>query len=189
MKINLEAVKALGGCPRVHGNGFVQLDIGAGCRLHVWGHRGLPRQKVDTGIHDHTFDFISTCIVGRVVNVIYRVDPTPALEGQAWTHKVYEPVPRDGEDTELVPTIRECRPAVFSTRLVSSIESYSHPALTFHETFSDRPSATIMQKGNKFPGAKARVLVPIGFEPDNEFNRNDWPADRLWEIIHEVLGY
>lgn len=187
MKINLEAVKALEGCPRVHGNGFIQMDIGAGRRLHVWGHRDLPRQKVDTGIHDHTFDFVSTCIVGRVVNVVYGVDYDPTE--RVYTHKIYRPEPRDGEDTALEPTLQQCRPYVHSVRLVNSIESYSHEALVFHETFTDRPSATVMQKGNKTPGVKARVLIPLGFEPDNEFNRNDFPAERLWEIIYEVLSY
>jgi hypothetical protein len=196
MKIDLDEVRygsryGKAPIPRVHGNGFIQLDIGAGRRLHVWGHRDLPRQKVDTGIHDHMFDFISTCIAGRVVNAHYKV------VGREPTHTVYGPEPRDGEDTALRPLdlggltpgkLIDCRPYVYHMRLVPSGESYSFEHREFHETFTDRPSATIMQKGAKYPG-RARVLVPIGFEPDNKFNRNDFPPERLWEIIHEVLRY
>jgi hypothetical protein len=38
--------------PRVHGNGFIQLDLPDGKRLHVWD-EDIPRQKVNTSMHDH----------------------------------------------------------------------------------------------------------------------------------------
>jgi hypothetical protein len=58
----------------------------------------------------------------------------------------------------------------------------------FHETFTDRPSATLMTKDKTNHAHTPRVLVPMFHEPDNDFNRNDaLPAARLWEIIEEVL--
>lgn len=184
MKIDLTAVKDLGARPRVHGNGFIQLDIGGDRRLHIWGHRDLPRQRVDTGIHDHTFDFMSSCIVGRVVNVPYTIN-----EAGPHTHKVYEPKPRDGEDTSLHNTEWLVRPTPREISLIPEDSEYLFRAFHFHETFSDRPSATVMFKIRKYQGSRARVLVPVGHEPDNDFNRNNFPDAMLWGIIHEVLGY
>lgn len=199
MRINLEAAREHGAVPRVHGNGFIQLDLEPGRRLHIWGHRDLPRQVVDTGIHDHVFSFTSTCVVGRVINIHYKIDISGVHLN---THTVYSPRPRSGEDTELLPAeiggflgngrIHVC-PRVREMRLVSLGEHYNHPACEFHETITDRPSATVMVKAapviEAAARARARVLVPLGYEPDNIFDRNSFPPARLWEIVHEVLGY
>lgn len=41
--------------PRVHPNGFIQLDISETDRLHVW-HPSLPyRQKTFSPVHNHIF--------------------------------------------------------------------------------------------------------------------------------------
>ena len=73
--------KVEGFAPIVHGNGFliVPLDGSNRRRVHIWGHPGLPRQKVATPIHNHRFNFISTCLAGRVFNLTYGVqmDPDP----------------------------------------------------------------------------------------------------------------
>jgi len=73
--INLKKVRADGGRPRVHGNGFVQLDLTERSRLHIWGDPRIPKQKVATPIHDHVFGFESTIIVGRVISLTYAVTP------------------------------------------------------------------------------------------------------------------
>ena len=54
--------------PRVHGNGFIQLDLTDRRRLHVWGDHRIPRQSVPSTIHDHTFSFKSTIILGQLVH-------------------------------------------------------------------------------------------------------------------------
>lgn len=192
MRIDFETVKRFGGIPRVHGNGFIQLDLEPGQRLHIWGHRDLPRQVVDTGIHDHVFNFTSTCIVGRVINIHYGIT-WPADNPDVTTHRVYQPVSREGEDTELQSTLSHCKPYVREMRLINRGEHYNHPAYEFHETITDRPSATVMVKAAPVIGAaarpRARVLVPLGHEPDNAFDRNSFPPALLWGIVHEVLGY
>lgn len=40
--------------PRIHGNGFLQIDLDPLRRMHVWDHR-WPRQIRDSSIHDHAF--------------------------------------------------------------------------------------------------------------------------------------
>ena len=94
--INLEAVRASGSRPRVHGNGFIQLDLTERSRLHVWGDPRIPRQKVSTPIHDHVFGFTSTIIVGRLINVIYDVELR-----RFGDFNIFTPEIREGEDTVL----------------------------------------------------------------------------------------
>lgn len=193
MKIDLDVIKERGSVPRVHGNGFLQLDVTKFERLHVWGHPDLPRQVVDTGIHNHRFDFRSTVLVGRVFNVTYDVDDldnvTSFDTAARVTHIAHIPRVRDGEDTILEPhhgVIVGARP---HARLVQQGSCYFMSGPAFHETVSDRPSATLMEKADsRHPDPF--VLVPRGSKPDNDFNRNSaMPTDHLWQIIHEVLGY
>lgn len=79
-----------GGNPRVHPNGFIQLDLtatdkswdqskkrghsGAAVRLHVWNPPGieLPHQGTINEIHDHVFDMSSTVIKGRLTQRLYE---------------------------------------------------------------------------------------------------------------------
>src|SRR3546814_6146607 len=73
VKLDLKAVRERGGRPRVHGNGFIQLDLTERGRLHIWGAPRIPRQKTATPIHDHVFGFESTVAVGRPVNLVFRI--------------------------------------------------------------------------------------------------------------------
>lgn len=177
MKIDFAKASA----PRVHGNGFLQIDIAPGTRLHIWGHSKLPRQVVDTSIHDHRFSFESEVIAGRLVNAQYN-------RGHDYRYRIFEPQTREGEDTTLHDTGRRIGLSVSPAKIVRCGEKYEMPARAFHESFSDRPSATVMRKTFVFNYAP-RVLVPDGAEPDNEFNRYDYPEDYLWGIVQDVLGY
>ena len=58
---------------RVHGNGFLQLDLPDDCRLHIFAHPALPSQRQSTHIHDRRFGFGSKVLRGRLVNVCYSL--------------------------------------------------------------------------------------------------------------------
>lgn len=184
--------------PRVHGNGFLQLDLSTDVRLHIFGHDKLPKQHVATPIHDHTFGFKSYCYKGRLVNVVYGVEP-----GGVEFH-VYEPEVRDGEDTVLMPVGAEHDCGVFILRTnvvvpaflsdddcVSMRASYSMECGVLHESLAPEPTVTVMFKASPTQPRscpwKPRVLVPQGMAPDNEFTRYDVHPDLLWEIIDEML--
>ena len=188
--INLKAVRATGSRPRVHGNGFIQLDLTERSRLHIWGDPRIPRQRVATMIHDHVFGFKSTIIYGRLVNVMYGI--TPQKSGD---FAVYSPVVRDREDTILedIGLRVHAQPVHVDMVQWDSINStYTVAPFEFHESFApDGPAATIIIKDapTQAQGAKntPRVLVPVGRQPDNEFNRYDADPDLLWKIIEDTL--
>lgn len=190
--INLTAVRKQGGRPRVHGNGFIQLDLTERSRLHIWGDPRIPKQKIPTPIHDHVFGFKSTIIVGELLNVIYDVK----INKDDGTWKIYVPQIREGEDTILIPTDEwanivgvDSDDFVSASRYPKTV--YKMRPFVFHETFTEEPAATIIIKDGPtqvqgFPHLP-RVLVPPGHEPDNDFNRYAADEDMLWLIIEQTL--
>lgn len=188
--IKLAELHKSGARPRVHGNGFIQLDLDEDRRLHIWGHRLIPQQKVCTPIHDHVFGFESEVLVGRILNVIYNIDPCDIAVAD---YRIYEPTIRQGEDTVLGPTEDFCNIDISHGMVYNAHEGYSVEPFEFHETFVSEPTATIITKDAptlaQGAAAKPRVLVRRGQKPDNDFNRYDcmepWMA---WFAIKEVLG-
>lgn len=189
--INLKEVRKNGNRPRVHGNGFIQIDLTDRSRLHIWGDPRIPKQKVATPIHDHVFSFESICIVGRLINVNY------ATAIREWgTHTIYLPEIREGEDTILKSSGIKVSPFGIGADLIMAGETsnriYNIEAGYFHETVATEPSATVITKDGptQAQGAevKPRVLVPVMMEPDNEFNRYDANEDLLWRITEDVLA-
>jgi hypothetical protein len=195
--INLAEVRALGHKPRVHGNGFIQLDLTKRSRLHVFGDKRIPRQKVPTPIHDHVFTFESRVIVGRLINVIYEFiemgSQSPTAE-----FRIYSAQTREGDDTILVPTdtygyVTPVQTDMVMAATVMGGNKYTMPSYWFHDSVApDGPTATIITKHGmtqRDGGGAPRVLVPRGQEPDNEFNRHHVAdEDKLWRIIEQTLA-
>lgn len=184
----VDELKNMGVEPRVHGNGFLQLDLDAHQRLHVWGHPALPRQDVNTAIHDHRFGFVSKVLAGRLVNAryyTYSLDDDPELDVPP-THSVFIPVPREGEDTELRPTGKQVVAHVYSIRFINRGDSYEMLPGEYHETFSEQLTVTLMAK-TAIEQREPRVLVPLGSFPDNSFNRHSFNQDLLWSVVADAL--
>lgn len=185
----LSELKSIGTEPRVHPNGFIQLDLSKQVRLHVW-HPHLPyRQKTFSPIHNHIFSFDSEVIVGRMVNQIYTIEPDDNGTHEEWQVNVI-----DGEDTKLVRTGEgRVRLVPEQTDVVLAGSIYHMPKYAFHETLVNEPTATFMTKhdasftmGPNCQGAS--VLVPWFEEPDNDFRRGDVDTDLLWKLIGETLN-
>lgn len=175
--------------PRVHGNGFVQLDLrkDGSERLHIWGHPLIPQQSVRTGIHDHVYTVNSRILVGDIVDITWSVGESDADES---THEIYTAVPRDGQDTELVSSGVYVQAIASCCNLhgeSSGRNRYSVLPGAFHSTIVSDPAATLMSKGPVDLGlVRPRILVPTGTKPDNSFNRNSFSVPLLWGIIDEV---
>jgi len=184
--INLGLLRKEGATPRVHGNGFIQLDLDEESRLHVWGDPEIPKQKVPTPIHDHVFGFESLLLVGRLLNIRYDWHP------RTWGNmEIYTVHCREGDDTSLKST------GEFGYAEPTSIEviEWTSPKWryrmfphVFHESIATEPTATIIKKDGPTQGATPpRVLVPRRGEPDNNFDRHSFNEDMLWQIIERTL--
>lgn len=176
--------------PRVHGNGFVQLDLDPRRRLHIFGDPEIPSQDVPSPIHDHTFGFTSYILKGSLTNL--QIGFAELDEGHEWaTHMEHMAQVRDREDTILVPTGRSGRAYLERAEGFCAGECYHFRSRLFHETITHGPTVTVIEKDGPTlsqGGPSPRVLVPIGYEPDNSFNRYAVPEEDLWRIIWRNLG-
>jgi hypothetical protein len=175
--------------PRVHGNGFIQIDLSTSTRLHIWGHPDIPQQKVATPVHDHTFGFRSRILVGRLINVLYDVEVD--ADGEWY---VYQARVRHGEDTVLGNT--GVRVRLLNRQSIACIagtpsDRYTMAPGQFHHSVTHGPAASIIVKDGPslaHGGASPRVLVHAGTQPDNEFDRYSVSPGELWRIVGEVLS-
>lgn len=185
-----ESLRAAPMKPRVHGNGFLQLDLtqgvyGAmeGTRLHVWDD-DLPRQSVRSSIHDHVFNMHSTVIVGCLIQYEYELDYVEDGEFDIWVARA-QPNTNNTilEQDDWVSRVNlEC----IEKKFIFPYESYDFPAFELHDTGNVGTTATIMQKVERLYG-DPRVLVPHGLEPDNGFDREAFDEEELWPFVKKAL--
>lgn len=188
--------------PRVHGNGFIQLDLTPTKRLHIWGHPDIPKQVSSTQVHNHQFDFTSRVITGKMINRMYTWDLLPEImdvrDDAAYlhlhlaTHQIYRAVVRDREDTVLQPTGEYGVLRVDHDESFTAGHSYTMQRGDLHESIPVGLTATIIDKTGPTlsqGGPQPNVYVPISVLPDNEFNRYGIAQETLWRIIADVLQY
>jgi hypothetical protein len=171
---------------RVHGNGFIQIDMGPKTRVHVFGHPAIPRQRHATMIHDHRFGFHSLVVAGCLINVDWRFHNT----GRPHTHAVCIVRENQGEDTHLEMSDRTGWIEPVCLRAVSARESYTVAAGRFHESFANEPTVTFMTKVDCVIDHQPRVLCRIdGPGADNSFNRYEVLSEaQMWDIVRESFG-
>ncbi|MEQ7920200.1 hypothetical protein ABQX22_13480 [Xanthomonas sp. WHRI 1810A] len=169
----------------LHGLGFVQVQLEASQRLHIW-HPDLPRRSCfeHSAIHDHRFDFVSRVLVGTQRNIEYADvwdddgDYVMYLHEGARTACGGRPWVPDGR-TKMI---------AMNDDLIGAGQCYRQGAYKFHRTEpqGDGKVATIMQK--TFEGQKgAHSTCLVGVTPDGEFDRYQWSPAKLWEVVTDVM--
>ncbi len=178
-----EELRDSGVKPRVHGNGFLQLDLPDGRRFHVWDET-LPRQKTRSSIHDHAFGFDSTVICGKLRHIEYAVIHKPK-----GFYDICKPQRRPGtEDTKLQPTGERVNVVVKEILDVFAGQSYHFGPLLFHDTICENFTATVLTKYRRI-NIEPRVLVPHGMNPDNDFDRDAFDPELLWVFVKKVYQH
>lgn len=174
------------GDPRVHPNGFIQLDLTETRRLHVW-HPRLPyRQTTYHSVHDHVFGFVSHCYSGRLGHVQYTV--VPAARG---THILWQ-AKQVGPEESVLKARSDRRFSLFQllTTVVQPGQSYGFGPFDYHETLANEPTLTVIDKHGPtiYQGSRRRpsVAVPFGVAPDNGFRRDDVDVEVLWDLIADA---
>lgn len=169
--------------PRMHPNGFIQLDLAEGVRLHIWAHdESLPRQATVNTVHDHIFEMKSHVLIGQMVNKTYRFEPY-----ELGDHQIYRASYRAQADSVLEPTGIYGGLAVWHEQPVHAGQGYDFDAFEFHDTITHGFTATLMKKTRVFDGCVPRVICPRGQDPDNDFVRTDVHVDALWEHVGRVI--
>lgn len=190
-------VRREGAQPRVHGNGFVQLDITARHRLHIWGDPRIPRQLIPAQIHDHVFGFTSRVLLGQLVHRrMFVYEDKTFGEGRIHgslgaPYRRYQAVVTHGADTALVQQPGRWGAAIMEERLFRAGDVYTFAAGAFHETLAPWLCVTVIEKDGptlEQGGPAPSVLVPDGVAPDPSFDRyTAAPDDLLWAVIFGAL--
>ena len=182
--VNYEELRTSGKRPRVHGNGFIQLDLNdeGTRRLHIWD-EDVPRQVVATPIHDHVFALRSSVLMGTLIHE--ELEPIEVGQG---THKIYRAQQEEGtQNTILVPDDGEVLLKVEQRLCLAEGSIYTFPAWKLHQTDHVGLTATVMNKVNAPSDyGRPRVLVRVGSEPDNDFHRDGFDQEFLWGYIERV---
>jgi len=173
--------------PTLHPNGFVQYDLAPDVRLHIWSPRLPEAQVVKTPIHDHTFNFRSQVLCGVLHHDVFGW--TPTNNDPAYTLYTARPW-LTGLDTKLVSMAEHGDMALLEQNqfTAEAVSEYTFKAGLFHESYADGLTATVMQKTRKHLRESARVAVPFGKEPDNDFSRYQTEENitLMFELIEEV---
>lgn len=200
--------RASGAQPRVHPNGFIQLDLlvepgeeswadskkqghsGGSRRLHIWNPPGieLPHQDTDNEIHDHVFDMQSTVVRGRLMQSLYEFRPQSPDEMAMPTHETYRAVYDKKSSSRLEPTGEQGWLDWVQWFFVSEGMSYWQDAFTLHDTRPDGLVVTVMEKVHVHEG-NPTIVCEIGHPPDNDFDRaSAAPHELLWEAIERSVA-
>lgn len=184
--MNIDKFKKTAESITLHGLGFLQVQLDANMRLHVW-HPELPRRSCfeHSSAHNHRFSFTSLVLRGTQINTNFEIE----TEG-AKTHTLYlhegertrfgnRPWIPDG-DVRLVPTCASDVPAGYQYQ----IEQY-----LFHSTTpgGDGRVATLMRKTAEGDRG-AHSACAVGVLPDVDFDRKQWGETELWDVVRDVLG-
>lgn len=197
---------AKGENPRIHPNGFIQLDLepqesgdwtqthhrghsGASLRLHIWNPPGvvLPRQKTVNEIHDHVFDMKSHVIFGTLEQQLYKL-MSPNADHPA-THQRYRAVYDKSASSRLEPTEEIGWLHMYHAFPIEAGFSYTQPAFTLHNSVPHGTVITVMQKTEIHEG-DAYAICGIDSPPDNTFVRDKaMSADELRAVIDKTLRH
>lgn len=184
--ITIDEMKSWGTVPRVHPNGFIQIDKpeAGKCRVHIWtAGDELPKQGSQHPVHDHIFDMRSEVLMGEMTNLLFDF----ARDGDP-THELHRARYRVAHDSTLLPTGERGRLEVSSKVRVPAGSAYWMPAFVLHESrVAVRPTVTLMVATKIYLPAKPVVAVPVGMKVDNAYDRHTLPASQLWDIVESVI--
>lgn len=187
LRRDLEALRAAGAAPRLHPNGFIQVDLSPDPRAHVWPEAALPTADPYCPIHDHTYGFFSLVTRGSVRNIDLEAIAHEAGEYRLWEIKQWA-------DERRTPTPRFIDDKRYALRPLSDKRHfagtmYGMRPFVFHYSDAEPGSVTIIKILPSEPGRAARIAAQLGDEPDNRFER-DVPMERqagLWDQIFRTI--
>lgn len=180
--LDVDALRSYGTQPRLHPNGFIQLDLPGRRRLHVWPDMPIRGGVMGEPIHDHVYGFTSSVGLGTLVNRTIRLVEHP--EGEYELHGIpsYAVDPRDFA----LKRLDDKRYRIASTVEIrmTAPARYEMEPFEFHETEAIGLTATVIALGEPDPSRLARVACRVGRVPTGAFRREEpGERDRLWTFI------
>jgi hypothetical protein len=184
MELDFQKLQQGSYVPRIHPNGFIQLDIAPGFRLHVWTEEKLAQPSVTVSMHDHTFGFDSFVLLGQIGNCIYDIEPSE--QGAFHLYQVMPYIVAEKETPFLLTDGKYNLKKIQEFWTIAG-KSYHMNPFVFHETKTKGLAVTVIKVGEFDKTKSARVLCPIDKKPDNFFKRDTVSQEVLWGYIERAL--
>lgn len=162
---------------RLHGNGFLQIDVMPNWRLHVFHPELIPYgQKVRTTMHDHVFDMTSHILFGTLRHKHYKMIVPPEDFGDYDVFSVLYNGNRTVESTLIKDGIGSVDFILLASYEMNAGSVYKFKAGEWHESESDGLTITLIHKSDPKMN-RARVAVAVGKSPDNNYKRDSVPKE------------
>jgi len=183
---SIEEFRSTGSHPRLHPNGFIQLDLDDRRRLHVWPDEPVRVRTPLAPIHDHVFGFVSEAFLGTIVDRRYDLVEDPAGGFELHGVVCYVVGRKDAGLQRLDD--KRYRLVLTEERRVTAPGSYVMPPSVFHESAAEGLALTVITMTEPDPSRPARVVCRTGAVPTEVFKRDGGPEERerLWSIIERA---
>jgi hypothetical protein len=185
--VSIDYLKSLGRKPRVHPNGFIQFDLEPGVlRLNIWPEQPIPGHPGRVHpIHNHSFDLHSVVLIGALTNVTY------SLRQERWitpTHVLHQAQRINDHDSVIAPISSGAGGLkVLKMDTYHPGQDYSLPRAWLHDSLPHGLTMTLMWSENPDPVYAPLIAVPVGVEPLNDYKRDGFDENLLWDIIEHAL--
>lgn len=187
-----------GGCPEhhpagppriaLHQNGFIKVELPKGRRLHVWSPYNPPGDPAGGTVHDHPFAFDSFVLGGSLCNITLLAVP---INDDTIIRDTFEEF-----IVECASSFDDAQPTPRHTRRIKRLLETAHIPVGAGRFYSMEPWAlhrtdavlavTIFEKGLQEPG-QARLYVPPGKTPDQDWGAVHSDPETLWGAVHSAL--
>ena len=181
---SFEKVKQIGKNIRVHPNGFIQLDLEDGYRLHFFLDDAAYERFPHTPIHTHAFVLESRVLLGEVTNIEFEVREDPQGSLSVYTAQNMEsPLEKRVGKTYSISGKKE--------QVVGIGEEYRVRVGIFHESLHKGDTVTVVRKIKEgmdvSMSCEIDVLCKKEQEPSEAYDRKDIPEAVLWSKVGAVL--
>lgn len=184
---HFRALRDRGTIPRLHPNGFIQLDLRDGLRLHAWPGAPLPLPISCLPIRDQAYGFRSTVRCGALRNIVYATAPDPdgdylLWQVRHWTAQRRTSLPLLGDDARYLLK-------VVSDETYGPGRTYRMQPFVFHATEVVGKAWAVVEIDAHDSRRSARIAAPIGQVPDAD-DRREAPPEleaHLWDLIEGCL--
>lgn len=137
----------------LQGLGMLRLYLSTGMRLHVWSTQHAVKDV--SVIHDHPWDFHSVVLCGRMIDMVYEIEP-----GEPTHH---EQSIMCGVGAHTITEKSNVRLALRSNDAHYAEDTYNRKAEQLHQSMPINGTVTLIDRTRFLPDRDlARVFFPLG---------------------------
>lgn len=149
-------------------------------RLHFWINT-IEKHDKDLQIHDHSFDFESVVLNGRIINNKYRIISSNNFNGYVYDVKFRN------EKSKLILNQENCSIELEESVEINVGEFYKMSSSSFHESINNEDLTVTLLKITKSDNKVSRVFSPKKLNSLNSFERVNLTFEENEKLINKII--